>query len=59
MILKSFVVEKDIKILQSYSAVLFYGENIGLKDELKKGVKSLYKNFEYYSFEQNRSFGQV
>lgn len=53
MILKSFVVEKDIKILQSYSAVLFYGENIGLKDELKKGIKSLYKNFEYYSFEQN------
>ena len=53
MILKSFIVEKDIKILQSYSAVLFYGENIGLKDELKKGVKSLYKDFEYYSFEQN------
>ncbi len=53
MILKSFVVEKDIKILNSYSAALFYGENIGLKDELKKDIKNLYKNFEYYNFDQS------
>ena len=39
MILKSFVVEKDIKFCSHILPFFFYGENIGLKDELKKGIK--------------------
>ena len=37
MILKSFLVEKNLSIIDEYFVTLFYGENIGLKDEIKKG----------------------
>ena len=52
MIFKSFVVEKNIKSLDAYFAVLFYGENIGLKDELKKEIKKNHRAFEQYIFTQ-------
>ena len=52
MIFKSFVVEKNIKSLDAYFAVLFYGENIGLKDELKKEIKKNHRAFEQYIFSQ-------
>ena len=32
MILKSYIVEENIKILGEYKAVLLYGENEGIKD---------------------------
>ena len=35
MIIKSFIAEKNISVLNDYFAVMFYGENIGLKDDLK------------------------
>ena len=35
MILKSYLVEKDINLLNQ-NIVLLYGENFGLKDDLKK-----------------------
>ena len=34
MIIKSFIAEKNISVLNDYFAVMFYGENIGLKDDL-------------------------
>ena len=46
MILKSFIVEKNIKLLDPYFATLIYGENIGLKDDLKKLIKEKYNTFE-------------
>tara|TARA_Y100000590_G_scaffold50938_1_gene53643 strand:- start:1648 stop:2652 length:1005 start_codon:yes stop_codon:yes gene_type:complete len=53
MILKSFLVERNIKSLDTYFAALFYGENIGLKDEFKKEIKRIYKTHEQFSFSQN------
>mgnify|MGYP005994909659 FL=1 len=35
MIYKSYLVEKDFKLLKS-NLILFYGENIGLIQEFKK-----------------------
>ncbi len=53
MIFKSFIVEKDISLLDSYYAVLFYGENIGLKDDFKKFIKNHNKYCDQISFHQN------
>ncbi len=46
MILKSFEVEKDIKILLKYRIILIYGENIGLKESFKGKIISLFKDAE-------------
>ena len=46
MILKSFIVEKNIEVLEKYNLCLFYGENIGLKDEIKDQIKKKYKKYE-------------
>ncbi len=53
MILKSFLVEKNISIIDDYFITLFYGENIGLKDELKHKIKEKYKNYEQVNFNQD------
>ena len=53
MIFKSFIVEKNISLLDNYYAVLFYGENIGLKDDFKNFVKKHNKDYEQISFHQN------
>ena len=53
MIIKSFIVEKNISSLDNFNAVLFYGENIGLKDDLKKIIKSYNKDYEYIPLHQN------
>jgi len=53
MILKSFLVERNMRLLDPYFATLFYGENIGLKDEFKKEIKKIYKTHEQLSFSQN------
>ena len=42
MILKSYLVENNLKSLDKYKFILFYGENIGLKSQLKK--KNFRKN---------------
>ena len=57
MIFKSFVVEKNISLLDSCYAVLFYGENIGLKDDLKNFIKNYNKDCEQISFHQNEPVG--
>ena len=46
MILKSYLVEKNLSIIDSYFASLFYGENIGLKDEIKYEIKKKFKSYE-------------
>ena len=53
MILKSFLVEKNLSIIDKYFITLFYGENIGLKDEIKKRIKEKYKNYEQINFNQD------
>ena len=49
MILKSFIVEKNIKSLDFYTSVLVYGVNTGIKDDLKAKIKSLNKEAEIIS----------
>ena len=46
MILKSFIVEKNINSLDLYTSVLIYGVNAGIKDDLKLKIKSLNKDAE-------------
>ena len=41
MIIKSFILEKKISLMDEYFAVLFYGENIGTKDEIKNQLRSM------------------
>ena len=53
MILKSFLVEKNLSIIDEYFVTLFYGENIGLKDEIKKRIKEKYKDYEQINFNQD------
>ena len=53
MILKSYLVEKNIKILTSYNAVLIYGENNGIKDDLKEKIKNEDNNCEIVTFFEN------
>ncbi len=53
MILKSFLVEKNIKLLDQYFANLIYGENIGMKDDIKNQVKSHLKDYEQINFNQD------
>lgn len=46
MILKSFIVEKNINSLDLYTSVLIYGVNTGIKEDLKLRIKSLNKDAE-------------
>ena len=53
MIFKSFLVEKKLSLLDNYPFILFYGENIGLKDEIKFEIKKKYTTFEQINFNQD------
>ena len=46
MILKSYLVEKNITLLDKYFITLIYGENIGMKDDIKNQIKKFFKNYE-------------
>ena len=46
MILKSYIIEKDLTILNKYSSILAYGTNTGIKDDLKSKIKNSYKEVE-------------
>ena len=46
MILKSYIIEKDLTILNKYSSILAYGTNAGIKDDLKSKIKNSYKEVE-------------
>ena len=41
MILKSFEIENNIKAILKYKFIVIYGENIGLKEKLKKDIIKL------------------
>ena len=50
MIVKSYIVEQNLEILDNYQAVLLYGENDGLKDDIKNKLKERKKNTEIINF---------
>ena len=50
MILKSYIVEQNLKILDKYQAVLMYGENEGIKDSIKIKLKKNNKDSEAIIF---------
>ena len=39
MIIQSYIIEKNFNVLEKYSSVLFYGENNGLKIDIKNKIK--------------------
>ena len=53
MILKSYLVEKDITILDKYFITLIYGENIGMKDDIKNEIKKFFNDYEKIAFTQD------
>ncbi len=53
MIIKSFLIEKDLSLAKNYNLLLFYGENIGLKDEFKNNFKKKYSSYEHITFSQD------
>ena len=51
MILKSYEVENNINNISKFNLILIYGENIGLKDSLKKIIE-LHRNSEIINLYQ-------
>ena len=45
MIYKSYILENDDNLLFKSRSILFYGENLGLKNYFKKRIKDLSKNY--------------
>ena len=52
MIFKTYLIEKNIDQINK-NFFLFYGENIGLKKELKSKIKIKFKNAEIISYDQS------
>ena len=52
MILKSYLVENNLSSIGHYNAVVFYGENDGLKEDFKNKIKILHKDTEIITFFQ-------
>ena len=52
MILKSFEVEKNVECIIKYKFTLIYGENLGLKDKLKKDIIKIFSNYEIVNIYQ-------
>ena len=52
MILKSYLVENNLSSIGHYNAVVFYGENEGLKEDFKNKIKILHKDTEIITFFQ-------
>ena len=53
MILKSFNVEKNQSNIKNFKAILIYGENGGLRDNIKELIKKGSKEGEYINFFQD------
>ncbi len=53
MIFKSYLIEQNLSTLNKYKIFLFYGENEGLKKELKDNIKQINKDKETISFFQD------
>ena len=50
MILKSYIVEQNLEILNNYTATLIYGENDGIKNDIKSKLKNNNKDAEIIIF---------
>jgi len=50
MILKSYIVEQNLDILKNYQATLIYGENSGVKNDIKEKIKNQNKDCEIINF---------
>ena len=50
MILKSYIVEQNIRVLKDYQSTLIYGENNGIKDDIKETIKKEEKDSEIITF---------
>ena len=53
MILKSYIVEQNLDILKNYHATLIYGQNNGIKDDVKQALKKRNKDSEIIIFFEN------
>ncbi len=53
MILKSYLLEQNISLINKYFINLIYGENIGMKDDIKDQIKIYYKSYEKILFTQD------
>ncbi len=53
MIIKSYIIEDNIQSISNYKIFLFYGENQGLKKEIKEKIKISNKNSEILSLFQD------
>ena len=53
MILKSYLLEQKISLIDKYFINLIYGENIGMKDDIKSQIKIYFKNHEKILFTQD------
>ncbi|MDA7606269.1 hypothetical protein N8726_01560 [Pelagibacteraceae bacterium] len=53
MIHKSYIVEKDVKIIAKYRSVLLYGVNDGIKDDVKSKLKLINKESGVINFFEN------
>ena len=52
MLIKSYLLEKNLDIIENINLVLFYGENFGLKNEFKKKIRNVNKDFKIVTFFQ-------
>ena len=50
MILKSYIVEKNFDVLNDYQAILLYGENDGIQDDIKIKLRDKNKDSEIMNF---------
>ena len=50
MILKSYIVEQNLNVLDTYQAVLMYGQNDGIKEDIKTKIKEKNQNSEIIVF---------
>ena len=53
MILKSYIVEQNVEMLKTYQATLIYGENSGIKDDLKIEIRTQNKDSQIINFFEN------
>ena len=53
MILKSYLLEQNISLINKYFINLIYGENIGMKDDIKDQIKIYFKSYEKILFTQD------
>lgn len=53
MIIKSYILDQNIRVVKDYNSVLFYGENEGIKNDFKENLIEKEKEFEIIKFFQD------